>query len=82
MSGSLALRGPLASAPTLSGTIELGRTVITIPERLPVSLSRLGVEHRNAPAAVRRQQAALRPAERASAGAGGLLLDVSITAAY
>ncbi|MCC2688803.1 MAG: hypothetical protein K0S21_1606, partial [Rhizobiaceae bacterium] len=81
MNGNLAVRGPLGSAPTLTGTIDLGRTVITIPERLPASLSRLGVEHRNAPAAVRRQQAALRPAEQAGGGAGRLTLDVTVNAA-
>lgn len=80
MSGDLALRGPLMAGPTLSGTINLARTVITIPERLPSSLSTLDVRHRNAPAAVRSQDQALRPAEQATGGAGVLTLDVTVNA--
>lgn len=80
MSGDLALKGPLMAGPTLSGTINLARTVITIPERLPSSLSALDVKHRNAPAAVRQQDQALRPAAQASGGAGVLTLDVTVNA--
>ena len=50
LGGDLAIKGPLASAPVLSGTINLAKTVITVPERLPGSLSALDVKHKNAPA--------------------------------
>ena len=80
LSGELSIKGPLASAPRLSGTINLARTVITVPERLPSSLARLDVRHKNAPAAVRAQERALRPAERSSGGSGGLMLDVTVNA--
>jgi translocation and assembly module TamB len=80
MSGDLALKGPLMSGPTLSGTINLARTVIAIPDRLPSSLSTLDVKHRNAPAAVREQDQALKPASEATGGSGVLTLDVTVNA--
>jgi translocation and assembly module TamB len=79
LGGELTLKGPLVSAPTLAGTVNLGRTVITIPERLPGSLAALDVQHRNASQAVVSQQEAIRPAE-AGGGGGGLFLDVTVNA--
>ena len=71
MSGDLAIKGPLMSAPMLSGTVNLAKTVITVPEQLPGSLAALDVKHRNAPAAVRAQDKALRRRpSRAAAPAG------------
>ena len=61
-SANLAVKGPLVSAPRLTGTIDLARTVITVPERLPGSLAALDVRHKNASAAVRKQDKAIRPA--------------------
>ena len=78
-SGDIAVKGPLAAAPTLGGTINLGRTVITIPEKLSPSLSRLNVQHRNASGAVRTQAEALAPAS-AGGGGGGLMLDLTVNA--
>jgi len=78
-SGDIAVKGPLASAPTLGGTINLGRTVITIPERLSPSLSRLNVQHRNASGEVAEQAEALRPASASGSG-GGLVLDLTVNA--
>jgi translocation and assembly module TamB len=77
--GALALQGQFTSNPLLSGEINLGRSVITIPESLPTSLSQLNVQHRNASGAVERQQAALAPATGNGAGAG-LRLDLNIRA--
>ncbi|MDI6028032.1 translocation/assembly module TamB domain-containing protein [Corticibacterium sp. UT-5YL-CI-8] len=79
-SANLAIRGPLVSSPTLSGSIDLARTVITIPTNLPASLAQLNVQHRNAPAAVKAQDRALRP-EEATGGQSGLNLDIDIKAA-
>ena len=80
LSGDLAVKGPLASAPALSGTINLARTVITIPDRLPTSLSTLDVKHKNAPASVRAQDEALRPATGSGGGGGGMTLDLTVNA--
>ena len=78
--GVLTLNGPVTNNPVLGGRINLGRTVVTIPDGLPPSLSQLDVEHRNAPAAVTRQQEALRPSTGGSGGGGGLSLDLDISA--
>jgi translocation and assembly module TamB len=79
LDGALTLTGPLTASPTLGGSVNLGKTVITIPERLKGALSTLEVQHKNAPADVVRQQEALRPAT-ASGGSGGLILDVTVNA--
>jgi translocation and assembly module TamB len=80
LSGDIAVKGPLSSAPLLSGTINLGKTVIQVPDRLPASLATVGVQHRNAPAAVRRQEEAIRPASAGNGGSGGLALDLTVNA--
>jgi len=51
-SGTLNVRGPLLTAPVLSGTLQLARASITVPEKLPASLSALNIQHRNAAPAV------------------------------
>lgn len=80
LGGDLTVKGPLASAPVIAGTINLARTVITVPDRLPGSLRALDVQHRNAPAAVRAQDKALRPATSSGGGGGGLTLDITVNA--
>lgn len=80
LDGQVKVTGALVAEPLLSGTVNLGRTVVTIPERLPASLDALGVEHRNAPAAVAEQEAAMRPAGASSDGAGGVALDLRVNA--
>ncbi len=80
LSGDVALKGQLTQQPLLSGTINLAKTVITIPERLPGSLTTLGVKHKNAPAAVREQEEAIRPAAAGSGGGSGLNLDLTVNA--
>lgn len=81
LSGDLTVKGPLLSAPAVAGTVNLGRTVITVPEKLPGSLTALGVKHKNAPAAVREQDRALNPpAAKSSGGSGGLSLDITVEA--
>jgi len=80
-SGDLAVTGPLTGSPLIAGTVNLGRTVITVPQRLPGSLARLDVQHRNAPRPVVRQEQALRPAgSAASESSSGLTLDVQVNA--
>lgn len=82
LSGDLAVKGPLATAPTISGTVDLARTVITVPDKLPGSLSALDVKHKNAPAAVRAQDKALNPGSggAGSGSGGGLGLDITVRA--
>ncbi|PBC12351.1 translocation/assembly module TamB domain-containing protein [Mesorhizobium sp. WSM3859] len=82
LGGDLTVRGPLVSAPVIAGTINLARTVITVPEKLPGSLSALDVKHKNAPASVRAQDKALRPVTSggSSNSGSGLTLDVTVNA--
>jgi len=80
LGGDLTIKGPLTSAPVISGTVNLAKTVITVPEKLPGSLTALGVKHKNAPASVRAQDKALRPATASGGGASGLVLDVTVNA--
>jgi translocation and assembly module TamB len=80
LSGDIALKGPLAAKPVLSGTINLARTVITIPDRLPGSVAALDVRHKNAPPAVRRQNEAIRQASATNDSGGGLTLDLTVNA--
>ncbi|MBR0554206.1 translocation/assembly module TamB [Ciceribacter sp. L1K23] len=77
-SGDLTLRGPLLAGPTLSGNLALGETAITIPERLPATLSELDITHRNAPADVQRQVAAL-SRQGGNGTSSGINLDLGIT---
>ncbi|CCV07869.1 conserved exported hypothetical protein [Mesorhizobium metallidurans STM 2683] len=81
LGGDLTIKGPLASAPVISGTINLAKTVITVPDKLPGSLAALDVKHKNAPGAVRAQDKALRPpTASSSSGGSGLNLDVTVNA--
>jgi translocation and assembly module TamB len=80
LGGDLTVKGPIASAPVVAGTINLGRTVITVPEKLPGSLAALGVTHKNAPVAVREQQRAMHPAAAGGSGGGSLALDITVNA--
>ncbi len=81
LSGDLAIKGQLTASPMLSGTINLARTVITVPTKLPTSLSELNVQHRNAPAAVRQQDRALNPPSSGDGGPkSGMNLDLTVNA--
>ncbi|MBN9250791.1 MAG: translocation/assembly module TamB domain-containing protein, partial [Mesorhizobium sp.] len=80
LGGDLAIKGQLTNSPVLSGVINLARTVITVPNKLPGSLSELGVQHKNAPAAVKEQDRALRPAGGGASGSGAVTLDLTINA--
>jgi translocation and assembly module TamB len=53
--GTLGVKGPIITAPVLSGDLKLSKAAITVPEKLPASLSKLNIQHKNAPAAVRAQ---------------------------
>ncbi|THK35126.1 translocation/assembly module TamB [Ensifer sp. MPMI2T] len=68
LAGDLTLRGPLVATPVLGGRLTIRRAAITIPEKLPTSLSEIDIKHRNAPARV--QQMARNLRRDTSAGAG------------
>lgn len=76
--GKLTIKGPLLSAPVLAGRIDLSKTAITIPEKLPTSLSELDIQHKHAPPDVRQQMATITKTERhGSQSSIGLDLTVS-----
>ncbi len=68
--GSLRLAGPLATAPTISGRLDLGRTEITIPERFAANAASLGVKDLAVPPEVRRTLALAKPKARKTGAKG------------
>lgn len=80
----LTLKGPLAGAPILGGSVAVERADISIPERLTNAVSALGVEHVNAPRKVTQQAELLDDSVGGGSSAdgtdGGLALDLSISA--
>ncbi|AJY45754.1 translocation/assembly module TamB domain-containing protein [Martelella endophytica] len=79
VNGTLSLDGPVLGSPRLSGRLALGRTAITIPERLPASISDINIVHENASAAVLAQAKALAPQETTGARSS-IALDITIDA--
>jgi translocation and assembly module TamB len=83
LNGDLTVNGRLQNSPTLTGKIHLNRADITIPERLPGSLSKIDVKHKNAPADVKAQSAEIRARTKGTTrgeSAGGIKLDLTISA--
>ncbi|PDT82085.1 hypothetical protein CO676_19400 [Sinorhizobium sp. BJ1] len=70
LAGDLTLKGPLVATPVLGGQLTIRRAAITVPERLPTSLSAIDIKHRNAPAGVRQMARDVRRETSASGGAG------------
>ncbi|MES5099735.1 translocation/assembly module TamB domain-containing protein [Agrobacterium sp. BA1120] len=79
-SGTLTLKGPVLNSPVLGGTITLEKSAITIPERLPASLSQIDVKHKNAPPAVRAQDRKLNADKGGSGSSSTIALDLQINA--
>ena len=82
INGALTVKGPLLSAPVLAGNVTLVKAAITIPEKLPASLSEINIKHRNAPAKVREMQADVRK-DQGSGGSeksGGIAFDLTVSA--
>jgi translocation and assembly module TamB len=79
--GALTLKG-LIAAPVLGGTVTLQKAAITIPEKLPASLSEINIKHKNAPAKVRQMQADAKSDTASSGGAksGGVAFDLAVHA--
>lgn len=55
VNGTLAIKGPMLTAPMLTGNLRINKASITVPEKLPASLSEINIKHRNASAAVNAQ---------------------------
>ena len=73
LAGDLTLNGPLVSTPVLGGRLTIRRAAITIPEKLPASLSQIDIKHRNAPARVQRMTKDLRRDTSAGTEASGAI---------
>ena len=80
LGADITIKGPLVSAPVLSGTIKLARMIISISEKFPGALTAVDVKHKNAPTAVIAQQEAMRPKTKESGGYDALMLDVTVNA--
>ncbi|MBD8555519.1 translocation/assembly module TamB [Rhizobium sp. CFBP 8762] len=80
--GTVTLKGPLTASPVLGGRLVINRAAITIPEKLPSSLSDINIKHRNAPARVRAMAAKTKDGKAAATGASGssgIALDLTVT---
>ncbi|MDI7862505.1 translocation/assembly module TamB domain-containing protein [Rhizobiaceae bacterium n13] len=78
--GTVTVRGPLLRGPVIGGSIVLDKASITVPEKLPTSLTEIDIKHRNAPAAVIAQ---LREILADTSGGGAstpVALDLTISA--
>lgn len=80
VTGDLTLKGPVARL-ALGGTVRINKANITIPQKLPASLSEIDIKHRNAPADVRRMTADVKREQGGSGGeSSGIALDLTIEA--
>jgi translocation and assembly module TamB len=83
LDGALTLKGPLTGSPVLGGRVSIPKASITIPERLPASLSEINIKHRNAPPAVRKMQADVQKDAGdggATSKSGGIAFDLTVSA--
>ena len=77
----LGVTGALVGDPQLSGDINLATGVITVPDRLPESISRLNVHHLNASEGVNRQSAELQDRNGGdTSSSSGLRLNLTLNA--
>jgi translocation and assembly module TamB len=77
--GQLTVKGPLLTNAVLGGRLNLSKTSITVPAKLPSSLAELNIKQKNAPADVRRQMAEIQP-KGGSGSSSSLGLDLVISA--
>ncbi|MDF8356055.1 translocation/assembly module TamB [Ensifer adhaerens] len=83
VAGEMTLTGPLVATPTLGGKVTIRKASITIPEKLPTSLSAIDIKHKNAPPKVRKMVKDLRKDEVLAAGAnasGVIAFDLGVNA--
>lgn len=79
VAGDLTLKGPVAGL-VLAGKVHINKANITIPQKLPASLSEIDIKHRNAPADVKRMTADVQREQGASGTSRGIGLDLTIEA--
>ncbi|WP_411036723.1 translocation/assembly module TamB domain-containing protein [Shinella sp. BYT-45] len=77
VTGDLTLKGPVSGL-ALGGRVVINKANITIPQKLPASLSEIDIKHRNAPADVRRMTADVQRAQGGSGASRGIALDLTI----
>ncbi len=80
LSAELTLTGPLAGTPLLAGTINADEINVLIPDKLPGSLARIDVTHRNAKPAVYEQQREINPNQGAGAQRSGINFNLTFNA--
>ena len=78
-SGNLTIMGPLTAGPVLGGRLTLSEASITVPARLPTSLTEIEIRHRHPPPEVVRQVEELAP-EQVSGTSTPLALDIQVSA--
>ena len=81
VTGDLTLKGPALTGLALAGRVRINKANITIPQKLPASLSEIDIKHRNAPADVQRMAADVNRDQGGGDGtARGIGLDLTISA--
>ncbi|QRM53347.1 translocation/assembly module TamB domain-containing protein [Sinorhizobium sp. BG8] len=81
VAGDLTLKGPILTGLVIGGEVRIRRAGITIPEKLPASLSEIDIRHRNAPPAVLAMVKALEQVSGGGDAEGrGVGLDLKISA--
>ncbi|MCW4115314.1 translocation/assembly module TamB domain-containing protein [Aurantimonas sp. MSK8Z-1] len=80
LNADIRFAGPLTGTPTLGGTVDFNEINVLVPERLPTSLARIDVKHRNAPRAVIEQDRKIRPKSSGGGAGGGIDLDLTLNA--
>ncbi|MCP8897317.1 translocation/assembly module TamB [Shinella daejeonensis] len=80
LAGDLTLKGPALTGLSLGGRIAIRKANITIPQKLPATLSEIDIRHRNAPADVQRMAADISPDVGGDKETRGIGLDLTITA--
>ncbi len=77
---NLAINGPILGNGAVTGTVDLGRTEIQLPDRLAGSATAIDVKHVNAPRGFKAPKARETAQARGpAAGSGGLRLDINLT---
>lgn len=80
LGGEVKVSGSLVANPKISGTINVSRANITVPETLPTSISAINLKHKNAPADVARQYAEISPSDTSDGNQAAALLDLTVNA--
>jgi len=71
LDGAMTLTGSLTATPIIGGTVNIRKAAITIPEKLPASLSEINIQHKNAPKAVRQMESDIQKDTGGGNGSGG-----------